>query len=129
MTEVSTSLSNFWNELELKPFKPSAFYIKELDCLWCLTRDCPYVATPTCYPYVERLVDKGETVGFKIWHFLTLPSEMRHGPLELIGTMMDLDDLKGIEYIYIHTANEQDAEISAEEVAFFDWLKAPGKSN
>jgi len=108
----------------LKSFRPSAMYIPGLDCLVYLARDCSYVATSTDNPYVERLMDNGKVVGFKIWFFLTLPSELRNEALRLIETMIDLDDLKGIEYIWMQNANEQDAEMSAGEDEFVKWLEA-----
>ncbi len=112
---------------ELKPFKPSAFYIKGLDCLVYLARDCPYVATPTSNPLVEHCIDKGNIVGFKVWSFLTLTAQERTAILATIA--MDHDDIKNIEYIWIHNANEQAADMDAGEAEFLDWLKAQRKSN
>lgn len=112
---------------ELKPFKPSAIYIKGLDCLVYLARDCSYVATLTSNPLVEHCIDKGELVGFKVWSFLTLTPQERTAVLATIE--MDHDEIKNIEDVWIHNANEQDADMSAGEAEFLDWLKTQRKPN
>ena len=118
---LATSLSDVWGGKQLPHFKPSCHYIKEFDWLIYLARDCSYVAVPTKEPQIEHLMDGGETVGIKILGFSQLPRGIRFQLLE--STNMDLDDIKGIEDIWIQNFEEVKEDLFAAQTAFFEELR------
>ena len=124
MTEQSrpSPLPLFQN-IKLEPFEPKCFYIRKLDCLWCVTRDCSYVATHTDDPNIEFLMYRGEKVGVKINNFFGLPRETRDACL--VQTGIELDSIRGIEAIDIRNAEEAAGENSTSEADFFARLRRP----
>lgn len=121
MNELAISLTQLLGGKQLQPFKPSFIYIKALDWLIYLARDCSYLAVPTKEPQLEYLMNGGETVGIKIIGFFHLPSCIRRQLLE--STQMDLDDIVGIEDIWIKNFEERAEEWAASELAFFEELR------
>jgi hypothetical protein len=118
---VATRLSDLWKGTQLPPFQPSCHYIKELDWLIYLARDCSYVATPTKEPQIEHLKDGEETVGIKILGFSQLPRGIRRQILE--STNIDPDDIKGIEDIWIQNFERMAPAFFASQKAFFEELR------
>jgi hypothetical protein len=104
-----------------KRFKPTCRYIKPLDWFLYLAKDCSYVSTATPNPYLELLVDGGEVVGFKVMAFSNLPRNIRHWFTEIV--CVDLDDIKGIEDLWIQNVEEVWPAIEAAQTAFFRELR------
>lgn len=113
----ATSLPELLEGKKLRPFKPSCFYLKELDWLVYLNRDCSYVACRSDREEVELLMDGEDVVGFKVLNFLTLPRSTRFEYLYATG--LAPDDIKGVESIMLHNVDELLPEIEASETEFF----------
>jgi hypothetical protein len=122
MSKVTLNkLAELWGGGILPPFKPTCWYLKPLDWLFYLARDCSYVATFTADPHLELLKDGAETVGFKVLGFSHLPARLRQRIL--ISTDIDFDDIKGIGDIWILNVEEAWPEIEASQTAFFEELR------
>ncbi len=104
-----------------KRFEPSCRYLKTLDWFIYITKDCSYVSTHTASPFIAKLMHGGEIVGFKIMAFSRLPREVRGWFTEIVN--IDLDDIRGIEELWILNFEEMLPQFEKDMTAFFGELR------
>lgn len=122
--ELSPEIRAFLSTFEFAEFKPCAWYEKNLDWFIFMGQDVSYTALTTPSPYLEVFKDNasGKIVGFKVLGFSTLPRELRSH----FVSMMDDDEIRNIEEIWLINMREMAPQMAAEEKEFFQELKARG---
>jgi len=100
---------------------PQAWYDRNLDAFSYLARECSWRLTSSAKPRISLLTDGMNTVGFRVPEFFSLSREERDAFIEATG--LDLDDIRGIEAVWIRNVEEMLPEIERSETEFFEELR------
>ncbi len=121
MDVIALRFASLLRSTVLRSLKPKCSYDKEHDWLVYLACECAYVAVATNDPRLSLLQVDDRVVGVRVAGFLQLPRHMRNEIL--VASAMDLDDIRGIEEIWIKNVLEARDEIFAAQAAFFAELR------